>query len=236
MDRALRNIALITLLIASLTVVAVVSPEHHRSTTNTAILVLAVVTAAGSLLALVLGSVAFGVARKDVRSWRAERSGRRWNTRHYAAEEPQTGPRAFSFGPDESAIRAKGMPAFVVALQPATLGMATERLLQGVAVTCSVERRRHRWPFSAERVELTPNGDDIWGAVARWPDQWFDPGYGGPTPGRYRIQWKLRLPDGTVERPTDKVRVVAKGHAHVGHVARALGAGRRVVRHYRGLN
>lgn len=236
MDRTLRNIALITLLIASLTVVAVVSPEHHRSTTNTSILVFAVVTAAGSLLALVLGSVAFGVARKDIRSWHAERSGRRWNTRHYAAEEPKTGPRAFSFGPDESAIRAGGMPAFVVALQPATLGMATEQLLRGAIVTCAVERRAHPWPLGAEQVDVTPSGDDVWGAVARWPDQWFDPEHEGPTPGRYRIRWKLRLPDGTVECPTDKVRVVAEGSAHVGRVTRALGAARQAIGHYRGLD
>jgi hypothetical protein len=54
-DRQLRNIALITLFLAALTIVAVVSPEHHRSATNTAILYAAIVAAAGSVLGLVGG-------------------------------------------------------------------------------------------------------------------------------------------------------------------------------------
>jgi hypothetical protein len=244
MDRQLRNIALITLLIVSLTIVAVVSPEHHRSTTNTAILIVAYVAAAGSFLALVLGSVWFGVLRKDLLAWREGRPSRRWTTRHYAAQEETVELRESKaslvfFSADVKVIRAQGLPCTIVALEPRTLGEAEERPLKGATVSCAVERGRRRWPRKAlqtRRVEVPTVKDVAWGSVGRWPDEWFDPNSVGPTPGRYRVRWEVRLPDGRVEKVTEKIHLAAGGEAYVGHLTRAASGTRAVIRHFRGLD
>ncbi len=240
MERQPRNIiGLLTLFIAALGSVAVIGSEHHRSTVNTAILVVAAVAAVGSLLALVLGPVTFSVLKKDVRKLRDARPGRKWATRHYLAQESddvKTERMMAFFTPSVKAIRAQGLPCMIAAVEPRTLGTAEERPAKGASLSCAVERREHPWRFGAQRVDVTPSGDDAWGGVARWPDRWFDPEHGAPSPGRYRVRWKIRFPDGKVERATERVRVVAEGDVHVGRLSRAAIATRRVIDHYRGLD
>ena len=235
MERQTRNIALLALFIAALGSVAITGAEQHRSPTNTLILVIAATAAVGSLLALVLGSIWFGVLEKDVREWWEGRPRRRWSVRHYPAEEPEPNVIDLDMAPSEAHIRAEGMPCTIVALQPRTLGIATERPMRGVAVSCTIERRDRR-AVPSQAVRLTPHGDDAWGVIARWPDQWFDAEHEGPAPGDYRVRWQLRHPDGRIERRTEKVRVLAEGRAHVGRLTRAVNAARAFVRHYRGLD
>lgn len=60
---------MLTLLIAALGSVAIISAEHHRSTVNTIILVVAASAAVGSLAALAGLSGRFAVLRGDMRDW-----------------------------------------------------------------------------------------------------------------------------------------------------------------------
>ncbi len=237
MDRQPRNIVgLLTLLIAALGSVAILSSEHHRSTLNTAILVVLAVAAAGSLLALVLGSTPIAVLRRDVHAWWNDRPNRRWTAGHYQAKEPEANIIDLDTMQDAE-IRAEGMPCVVLTLRARdrTLGRAIERPMKGVDVSCVVERSERR-SSRAEAVQVPPHTDDAWGAVGRWPDQWIDPDHGGPVPGYYRVRWTLRHPEGQLDHPTEKVRVVREGETHVSRAARVVRAGRARLRHYRGLD
>jgi hypothetical protein len=140
----LRNIARLGVLLAALTIVAVVSPEDHRSTVNNAILVVALAAVAGSCLALALGSKWFAVVRQDVRAWR-RRHRPPWGTRLYAPLEvaPTIQRMREIRGHDETAITAPGMPCLAVALEPRTVGDFEDQRLKHAVVTCVVARRSH---------------------------------------------------------------------------------------------
>jgi hypothetical protein len=236
MERQPRNIVgLATLFIAALGSVALLGAEHSRSTINTVILAVAAGAAAGSLLALVIGPVAFSVFKRDVRRWWDGTPHRRWLVRHYPAREPEANVVDLDVHPSEPAIRAEGMPCVVMGVRPRKFGTILERPLKDVAVSCTVERRDRR-TSSADAIEVKALSDDAWGAIARWPDQWFDLGGEGPSPGHYRVRWHLRRPDGRIERPSENVHVVSGGKAEVGQLARALSALRAFVRHYHGLD
>jgi hypothetical protein len=61
------------------------------------------------------------------------------------------------------------------------------------------------------------NVDDPWGAIARWPNQWFDRERRGPIPGYYWVNWAIQLPDGRYEQITEKIGVTPEGRTHVGN-------------------
>jgi hypothetical protein len=244
MDRQLRNIALITLLLAALTIIAVVSPEHHRSATNTVILAVAIVAAAGSIVSLTLGSVWFAVLRRDVQGWRERRPGRRWAVSYYLAQEEsverrESGVDLIFYSPNEEAVRARGLPCLIVALKPRTRDDADGRPLKDAAVACAVKRSHGPWyrRESEERpVEVHTDREIASDAVARWPDEWFNRELLAPAPGRYRVRWEVRLPDRRLERPAQGILIAAEGETRVAMVMRATLVVRNLARHYRDLD
>jgi hypothetical protein len=232
-DRQLRTIALLTLATAALGSVALLAAEHHRSGINTGIMIALALAALGSLLTLLLGSTPWEVFRKDLRERRDRSPKLRWGTRHYPATVPQSGPKMWDFGADTSSIRAEGMPCGIAECGPRTLGDAQDELLDGATVAATVERRA-RLIGRRTRIEVSPRADNAWGAVARWPDQWWDTEHDGPTPGRYRVLWQVRMADGQVDRPVERFRVKAEGETHVHPIRRGLAALRELIAHYRG--
>jgi hypothetical protein len=242
-DRQLRNIALITLFLAALTIVAVVSPEHNRSTTNTAILYAAIVAAGGSVLGLVLGSVWFGVLRKDLgRAWES-RPQSKWSASHDLAEVVREeanmggGTTMVFTHPADIAVREQGVPCIVLRLEPRRLGFARTRPLQGVTVTCSLSRRAGPLgkPITrALQVHLDDGPRILNAAFARWPDDWFNEELLAPIAGTYRTRWELHRASGKVERRRERVRIADHGEAHDGKARQWLDTVRRVFRHYRG--
>jgi hypothetical protein len=235
MDRQPRNlVGLLTLLTAALGSVAILSSEHHRSALNTAILLVLAVAAAGSLLALVLGSTWLAVARKDVRDWR-ERHQSGWAVRHYAPDEVSATIQQLRAirGVDESAITDAGMPCLAVTLEPRTLGDAEDRRLEDAVVTCVVERRS-RFVGRAERIEVPIVVSSVWRVRGRWPDVWFDAEPVAPTPGRYRVRWEVRSADGRIERPEQKLNIGPGGEERDSKTAKALRRTQSLIRHFRG--
>jgi hypothetical protein len=243
MDRQLRNIALITLLLAALTIIAVVSPEHHRSTTNTVILAVAIMAVAGSTAALALGSVWLAVLRRDLREWRDARPGRRWIVSYYLAQEEsvelrESGASLVFYSPNVETVRAGGLPCLIIDLKPRTQDKIEGRPLKGATVACAVRRSQGPWYWrksETRAVEVAVDHEIASDAVGRWPDVWFSPALLTPTPGRYRIRWETRLPDGRIERPAKRYLIAAEGEAHVGTLTRAALAVRDLARHYRAL-
>lgn len=236
MDRQVRNIGLITTLLAALTIIAVVSPEQHRPTTNTAILAVAVAAAVGSLLALALGSTWLAVVKKDVQGWR-ERHQRPWSARHYVPDEVSATLQQLraAFGNDDSAITAAGMPCLAVRLEPRTVGDAQREPLANAVVACIVARRSHLIGRATKiKVPIVINA--VWGARGRWPDVWFNAERVAPTPGRYSVRWEVRAPDGRVERPEQTLIIGADGEEREGNIAKALDRGQAIIRHFRGLD
>jgi hypothetical protein len=236
MDRQVRNIGLITLLLAALTIVAVVSPEHHRSTTNTFILDLAVVAAISSIVFLVGSAVPVRVVARDIGNWREKRHRHmRWRTHHYYAVETD---RTIRFPKDEAILRA-GSPCIVLLLEPpgrirdrtapraglAKRLLAYSQALNGYEITCSVGDRRTAAERRDVEVHMEPRA-----ALARFPDEWFD------QPGRYAARWTITTPAGDVEHATDTIRLGHHGRLAVAPLQRGLVATRSVIRHLRGLD
>ncbi|HTQ68322.1 MAG TPA: hypothetical protein VMI13_06480 [Solirubrobacteraceae bacterium] len=230
MERQTRNISLLTLFIAALGSVAIISAEHQRSTVNTLILIVAVAAAVGSLAALVGLSGWFGVLRGDVRDWWRERPSRRWKAAHYPAKEPAPNTFDFDLGPNEKRIREQGMPCWITGLLPRTLGVAETRPMRNVTVEASMKRREGRPP---ETVDLAPLADDSWGAMARWPDRWFDAEQNAPIAGRYLVSWELRHPNGRIERRAEPVHFGPGGIVIESRVTRMRARVRAFFLHYR---
>jgi len=241
MDRQTRNIPLITLLLAALTIVAVVSPEHHRSTLNGAILYVAVAVAGITALALAVllaASVPIRVLAGDFGGWlakqRARRTHKRWRTYHYRAVGKDDVVLTI---PNDDAVKAPGTPCIVlVADAPSRVRRrsgaltpgedATDRIreaLRGLAdfdVTCRVARRSER-----RSVEVHHSG---LAALARFPDEWFG------RPGRYRVRWAIVGPDGQTERASDTVRLHRSGAVAATPLLRFYASARKLIRHLRG--
>jgi len=237
MDRQVRNVGLITLLLAALTIVAVVSPEHHRSTTNTLILDLAVVAAVGSVIFLVGSAVPVRVIARDIHEWRERRRlHMRWRTHHYLAVDQD---RTIRF-PKDDAIRSPGRPCIVLVLEPPGRlrrrrgkqpETGPERLqhlhgymtvLKGLEIECSVG--------SGQDARDVGVSTDPRAALARFPDEWFG------QRGRYRARWTITMPSGDVEEATDTIRLGPHGRLAAAPLRRGLMAMRRFVRHLRGLD
>jgi hypothetical protein len=234
MDRPPRNVVgLLTLFIAALGSVAVIGAEHQRSTVNTVILVVAALAAAGSLLALLIGSVWFGVLRKDLAEWWDQRPSRKLDARHYPAREPAPNVFDFDLGPNEAKIRAEGMPCMITALGPRTSGLAEDRLFKDVTASCTIERRGTR-SGRPQTIQVKPYTDDAWGTMARWPPEWFDLQTEGPVPGTYLVRWLLHRPDGRTERLSERLRILLDGQPKTSLPARAMTAASTFVQHYRG--
>jgi hypothetical protein len=243
-DRQLRNIALLTLLLAALTIVAVVSPEHHRSSTNTVILYVAIVAATGSVLALALGSVWFSVAKKDLeRLWNA-RPRRKWAASHDVAETVREvvnmgmGMKMVLQSDAEAQVRAEGVPCIVLRLVPRWLSFAQTRPLRGATVTCSVSRRTRLLEKPTTRpIDVPQVGEPdkfLNAAFGRWPDDWFNAELLAPLPGIYHVQWEIRRADGRTERPHERFHVADHGETHDGTLRQAGRAVVGVYQHYRG--
>lgn len=234
MDRQLRNIGLLTLLVAALGSVAVLSAEHHRSTLNTLILCIAAVAAVGSGLALVGGSVWFGVVRKDATKLWNDLPHRRWRTSHHVAldlkeEAKVAGVDLVFTSPNENAARARGVPCMIVGVGPRRMGYARRHPLRGSTVTCEVRRGRE------SRAVEVPSDQEVYNsAVARWPDEWFRQAEATPLPGRYRVRWTLRLADGSVAHPIERLRINDQGQMKVLQFTRVWRTTRAAFRHLRG--
>jgi len=244
LDRQLRIIALLTLLIAALGSIAVLSAEKHRSPLNTAILIVAGAAAAGSTLALIFGSEPWRVIRRDVRSWWNRRPSRRWIAHHDLAQDEETemresGVQLILYSTNEKAVRAQGVPCIVLRLDPHTAHDSERQLLKGAAVTCEVARKHGRRPrawWDTRRVEV-PIGKELGtNAVARWPDEWFDADRLSPQSGNYEVRWALQWPNGRLARPRERVQILEDGQPHERRRGAAYAAARSVMRHYRGLD
>jgi hypothetical protein len=237
MDRQLRNVALLTLAMASLAVaVPILLSESPRTGGQTALLVVALVGAGGSLLALVLASTPWEVLKRDLRTLWSEQHTSRWSATHEAAQEPSSGAsQIIEFGPDITPIRAEGMPCGVVRCTPRSLGLAEAQMLKNAEASCTVERRS-RLLGHRDKADVPLLVDITWGTAGRWPNRWFDSEHNGPIPGRYSVLWQVRFPDGQVDRPRERFRVKAEGVDHVGRLDSAWSRVRDVIRHYRGLD
>ena len=230
-DRQVRNIGLITLLLAALTIIAVVSPEHHRPSTNSAILYFALVAAAGSIVSLAVSAVPVRVIARDIGRWRDKRRRHlRWQTYHYRAVD-----NIKSF-PSDEAIRSIGMPCIVLVLQaPRRVWdrkttsdqsghgrvdrlLAYAQALNDYNVKCLV--RDQELEVQMERSA----------ALARFPDEWFG------RPDRYRVEWTITTPQGGIEHASDVVRLQDGGTPRDAPVRRLLATTRKLIRHLRGLD
>jgi hypothetical protein len=213
----------------------VVSPEPHRSTVNTAILVVAVAAATGSLLALVLGSVWLGVLRQDIQEWR-ERGRLPWKAHHYAPDVVSSMLQELRavHGTDDSAITAAGMPCLAVRLEPRTVADAERKPFEDAEVTCFVARRAPVIGLTRKiKVPVILLGG--WNASGRWPDEWFDVQRVAPRPGHYRVRWEVRTPTRGLERPEQVLIVGTDGQERERRRARAADWTQATIRHFRGL-
>jgi hypothetical protein len=236
-DRQLRNIGLLTLLIAALGSVAVLSAEQHRSTLNTLILSVAALAAVGGGAALVGGSVWFGVVRKDAAKVWNNLPHRRWHTSQRLAfdlkEETKIAGADLTITlPNENAARAAGVPCMILGLGPRRMHYSLKRPLRGSTITCEVIRGR--FAERESRAIEVPTDQEIYNsAVARFPDEWFNANDAHPLPGRYRAAWTLHLADGSTAHVSGRFRVNEEGGIVVGPAARAFSAVRGFVRHFR---
>jgi hypothetical protein len=242
LDRQLRTIALLTLLIAALGSIAVLTAEKDRSPLNTAILIVAAAAAAGSMLALIFGSEPWRVVRRDVRSWWNRRPSRRWIAHHDLAQDEETekresGVQLILYSTNEEAVRAQGVPCIVLRLDPHTVHDSERQSLKGATVTCEVARKIGRWRgawWDTRQAEVPIEKELQTNAVARWPDEWFDADSLSPPPGEYEVRWAVRWPNGRVERPRERFQLLEDGQPHESRLDRAYAGARSVVRHYRG--
>jgi hypothetical protein len=243
MDRQLRNIALLTLAMASLAVaVPILLSESHRTGGQTALLVIALVGAGGSLLALVVGSLPFGVLIQDLgRVWDA-RPRRKWAASHAVAEVVRETVnmgmgQTMVFTLDaEVAIREQGVPCIVLRLEPRMMSFARTRPLGGATVTCSLSRRAGLLKRPTTRqvdVRFEDSPKVLNAAFGRWPDDWFDGELQAPVPSIYRVEWEVRQPDGRVQRPREHFHVADHGETHDGKLRQAGRAIAGLYRHYR---
>lgn len=174
MDRQLRNVGLLTLLIAALGSVAVLSAKQYRSPLNTLILGVAAFAAVGSGSALVGGSVWFGVVRKDAAQVWNSLPHRRWHTSQRLAfdlkeEAKIAGADLVITVPNENAAaRAAGVPCMILQLGPLRMHYSLKRPLRGSTITCKVIRGRFAGRES--RAVEVPTDQEIYNsAVARFP-------------------------------------------------------------------
>jgi hypothetical protein len=198
-SRASRAIALAALLMASLAVVAVLGPEHPRSTAYTLILWAAIVVAIGTLALLIGTALAtpYRVVRRDIRTWRIGRDlDKHWQPTHYTSGN--------ALKPGSPFI---GRLVYVLAMTPPREGFPPVGLpspLEGAAVSCVVEGRGGR--FSCIEAAVDP-----FGVRARWPEELVNlPGV-RPVPGRYKARWEIRLLDGGVISVTQKLHFGQSG-------------------------
>ena len=237
-DRQLRNIGLLTLLIAALGSVAVLSAEQHRSTLNALILGVAALAAVGSGGALVGGSVWFGVVRKDVAQVWNNLPHRRWHTSQRLAfdlkeEAKIAGADLVITVPNENAARSAGVPCLILELSPRRMHYSLKRPLGGSTITCEVIRGQFAGRES--RAVEVPTDQEIYNsAVARFPDEWFNADEAHPLPGRYCAAWTLHLANSSTAHVSGRFRVNKEGRIVVGPVARTFSAARGFVRHFRG--
>ena len=238
MDRQLRNIGLLTLLIAALGSVAVLNAEQPRSTLNTLILSVAALAAAGSSAALVGGSVWFDIVRKDAAKMWNDLPHRRWHTSQRLAfdlkeEAKIAGAELAITLPNENAARARGVPCMILGLSPRRMHYSLKHPLRGSTITCEVIRGRFAGRES--RAVEVPTDQEIYkSAVARFPDEWFNADEAHPLPGRYRAAWTLHLATGSTAHVSSRFQVNKEGRIVVGPTARAFSAVRGFVRHFRG--
>ena len=221
-SRTSRTIALAALLMASLAVIAILGPEHPRSTFYTVILWAAIAAAGSALLALLanVSATPRRVLKRDFRTWRLNRRlDRQWQSHHYLSRGSLDRSKPFV-----------DTPCLVLVLKPPRkeFPSSAQRLspLEGSDVSCVVE-------CQAGRFECSPAAPDPLGVIARWPDELFNQVRGWRKPGRYKIRWAIRLPNGSVIDRTETHRIVAEDRLHIGRVRRASFALKRLRRHLR---
>ena len=233
MDRQVRNIALLTLLLAALTIIAVVSPEPHRSTGNTVILYVAVVAAIGSVAFLLGSAVPLRVITRDISKWHATRREHlHWRTYHYrAVDQTITVPK-------DEAIRSLGMPCLVLVLQaPRRVWRRRERHPVDQSAQARIQRLQdYARALKDFEFRCAVQGRDIEvhveprAALARFPDDLFG------KPGRYRVEWTITTPEGGIERARETLRLREYGMTTGSPIPRMTAWIRRALRHLRGLD
>ncbi len=230
-DRQTRNIGLLTLLLAALTTVAVISPEKDRSTLNTAILYVAVVAAIGSVAFLLGSAMPLRVIARDITAWREKRRRHtKWRTYHYRGVDR---PGTLTI-PKDDAILNQGAPCLVLVVEPPQRVLhrdpdasRVEKVrqaiqgLEGFEIACSVSGRRvARRPA---QVEMEPRA-----ALARFPDDYFG------RRGTYRAEWTITAPDGTTVRAEDTIRLHNHGYTRPAPLRRLVARARKITHHLLG--